>query len=95
MSGTLESLQPDGVLAATARHLLGKLGLHEPAPEQTEDLDAELVRLVESELGSDWARKVSPSFDARRAVLLDDRCADPLDHALSEQPVRLRLVADP
>ncbi len=64
---------PDGVLASTARHLLGQLGLHEPAPEDTDDLDAELVRLVESELGSDWARKVSPSFDARRAVLLDDR----------------------
>jgi fatty acid synthase len=66
---------PDGVLASTARHLLGKLGLNEPAPETAEDLDAELVKLVESELGSDWARKVSPSFDARRAVLLDDRWA--------------------
>ncbi len=65
----------DGVLASTARHLLNKLGLHEPAAEETEDLDAELVKLVEAELGSDWARKVSPSFDARRAVLLDDRWA--------------------
>ena len=33
------------------------------------------MKLVESELGSDWARKVAPSFDARRAVLLDDRWA--------------------
>ncbi len=33
------------------------------------------MQLVESELGSDWARKVAPSFDARRAVLLDDRWA--------------------
>ncbi len=66
---------PDGVLASTARHLLGKLGLRTPEPEETDDLDAELVRLVESELGSDWARKVAPSFDARRAVLLDDRWA--------------------
>ncbi len=66
---------PDGVLASTARHLLGKLGLDEPAPEQVEDLDAELVKLVETELGSDWARKVTPTFDARRAVLLDDRWA--------------------
>ncbi len=66
----------DGVLASTARHLLGRLGLADPAAvEETDDLDAELVRLVESELGSDWARKVSPSFDARRAVLLDDRWA--------------------
>ena len=32
-------------------------------------------KLVESELGSDWARKVAPSFDERRAVLLDDRWA--------------------
>ena len=65
----------DGVLASTARHLLNQLGLREPAPEETENLDAELVELVEKELGSDWARKVSPSFDARRAVLLDDRWA--------------------
>ncbi|MEO5652615.1 MAG: fatty acid synthase subunit beta domain-containing protein [Marmoricola sp.] len=66
---------PDGLLASTARHLLDKLGLHTPSFEEVEDLDAELVRLVESELGSDWVRKVSPSFDARRAVLLDDRWA--------------------
>ena len=65
----------DGVLASTARHLLGKLGLTEPAVEEADDLDAELVQLVESELGSDWARKVAPSFDERRAVLLDDRWA--------------------
>ena len=67
---------PDGVLASTARHLLGKLGLADEAvADAGDDLDAELVKLVESELGSDWARKVSPSFDARRAVLLDDRWA--------------------
>ncbi len=53
---------PDGVLASTARHLLGKLGLADAGVEtdSDEDLDAELVKLVESELGSDWARKVSP-----------------------------------
>ena len=53
---------PDGVLASTARHLLGKLGLADAGVEtdSEEDLDAELVKLVESELGSDWARKVSP-----------------------------------
>ncbi len=66
----------DGVLASTARHLLGKLGLADQAVlEAGDDLDAELVKLVETELGSDWARKVSPSFDAKRAVLLDDRWA--------------------
>ena len=41
----------------------------------TTRLDRELVQLVESELGSDWARKVAPTFDERRAVLLDDRWA--------------------
>ncbi|SDT16126.1 fatty acid synthase, bacterial type [Nocardioides scoriae] len=67
---------PDGVLASTARHLLGQLGLGEPGLEESgPDLDAELVALVERELGSDWARKVAPSFDAKRAVLLDDRWA--------------------
>ncbi len=66
----------DGVLASTARHLLNKLGLADAGvTDDGEDLDAELVKLVESELGSDWARKVSPSFDGRRAVLLDDRWA--------------------
>ncbi len=64
-------------LASTARHLLGKLGLADAGvdTDDSSDLDAELVQLVESELGSDWARKVAPSFDARRAVLLDDRWA--------------------
>ena len=66
---------PDGVLASTARHLLGRLGLDAPPALESDDLDAELVALVESELGSDWARKVTPTFDARRAVLLDDRWA--------------------
>ena len=65
----------DGVLASTARHLLNKLGLAEPAVAEEDDLDRELVQLVETELGSDWARKVSPTFDARRAVLIDDRWA--------------------
>ena len=66
----------DGILASTARHLLGKLGLADESVLETgDDLDAELVQLVETELGSDWARKVSPSFDAKRAVLLDDRWA--------------------
>ncbi|GAB3663875.1 type I polyketide synthase [Nocardioides korecus] len=68
----------DGVLATTARHLLGRLGLGDAGvgePDEQAGLDAELARLVESELGPDWARKVSPAFDARRAVLLDDRWA--------------------
>ena len=60
----------DGVLASTARHLLGQLGLADQAVLETgDDLDAELVKLVETELGSDWARKVSPSFDANDNTL--------------------------
>ncbi len=68
----------DGVLASTARHLLGRLGLAEdgsPVEDEQAALDAELAQLVETELGPDWAKKVSPTFDARRAVLLDDRWA--------------------
>ncbi|GAB3991546.1 fatty acid synthase subunit beta domain-containing protein [Nocardioides marmoraquaticus] len=68
---------PSGVLATTARQLLAQLGLADQgvALESDDDLDAELVALVESELGSDWAKKVAPGFDAKRAVLLDDRWA--------------------
>ncbi|QWC84843.1 DUF1729 domain-containing protein [Nocardioidaceae bacterium] len=73
----------DGVLAGTARDLLGRLGLadHGHGPDvldetpDSADLDAELARLVETELGSDWARAVTGTFDERRAVLLDDRWA--------------------
>ncbi|PJJ58205.1 fatty acid synthase [Mumia flava] len=67
---------PDGVLASTARHLLAQLDLDETAPAaEADDADAEVLALVESELGSDWARTVAPAFDARRALLLDDRWA--------------------
>ncbi len=67
---------PDGALASAARVILDKLGLT-PAVEHTEvdDTDAAIVELVDSELGSDWAQRVAPAFDARRAVLLDDRWA--------------------
>ncbi|MGV9719926.1 fatty acid synthase subunit beta domain-containing protein [Nocardia beijingensis] len=64
----------DGVLATAARVVLEQLGLSErvSAPEVTED---SLVDLVSAELGSDWPRLVAPAFDARKAVLLDDRWA--------------------
>ncbi|MEA3527065.1 fatty acid synthase subunit beta domain-containing protein [Nocardia sp. CDC186] len=64
----------DGVLATAARVVLEQLGLSErvSAPEATED---SLVDLVSAELGSDWPRLVAPAFDARKAVLLDDRWA--------------------
>ncbi len=64
----------DGVLATAARVVLDQLGLTEQvsAPEAT---DTSLVDLVSAELGSDWPRLVAPAFDARKAVLLDDRWA--------------------
>ncbi|HEX2286110.1 MAG TPA: acyltransferase domain-containing protein, partial [Mycobacterium sp.] len=64
----------DGVLASAARLILNQLGLDAPVslPEPT---DAELIDLVTAELGSDWPRLVAPVFDARKAVLFDDRWA--------------------
>ncbi len=64
----------DGVLASAARLVLEQLGLGDrvSAPEAAED---SLIDLVSSELGSDWPRLVAPAFDARKAVLLDDRWA--------------------
>ncbi len=64
----------DGVLASAARLVLEQLGLNErtSVPEAT---DEGLVDLVSAELGSDWPRLVAPAFDARKAVLLDDRWA--------------------
>ena len=37
--------------------------------------DAELIDLVTAELGSDWPRLVAPVFDAKKAVVFDDRWA--------------------
>ncbi|MFI6773186.1 fatty acid synthase subunit beta domain-containing protein [Nocardia sp. NPDC050412] len=64
----------DGVLATAARVVLEQLGLAEQvsAPEASDDT---LVDLVSAELGSDWPRLVAPAFDARKAVLIDDRWA--------------------
>ncbi|WP_280353564.1 type I polyketide synthase [Nocardia otitidiscaviarum] len=64
----------DGVLAQAARVILESLGHAEQlsAPEATDDT---LVDLVSAELGSDWPRLVAPAFDARKAVLIDDRWA--------------------
>ncbi|MDO4762330.1 MAG: DUF1729 domain-containing protein [Corynebacterium sp.] len=68
-----------GVLAATARTILHNLGLDEKANgldlDNEADADAALYELVSKELGSDWPRQVAPSFDANKAVLLDDRWA--------------------
>ncbi len=65
----------DGVLASAARMVLGQLGLDSPVTALPTASDAELVDLVTSELGSDWPRLVAPSFDAKKAVVLDDRWA--------------------
>lgn len=67
-----------GVLAATARTILEQLGLnHQPktAEMEPEEADATIFEMVSRELGKDWPRLVSQSFDARKAVLIDDRWA--------------------
>ncbi len=64
----------NGVLASAARLVLEQLGFAEQAAAVV-DTDTDLVDLVSAELGSDWPRLVAPAFDARRAVLLDDRWA--------------------
>ncbi|MBF6351417.1 DUF1729 domain-containing protein [Nocardia flavorosea] len=64
----------DGVLASAARLVLEQLGLNEQV-SAAETTDDGLVDLVSAELGSDWPRLVAPAFDARKAVLIDDRWA--------------------
>uniref|UniRef100_UPI0025DBFB4B beta-ketoacyl synthase N-terminal-like domain-containing protein n=1 Tax=Mycolicibacterium sp. TaxID=2320850 RepID=UPI0025DBFB4B len=66
---------PDGVLVSAARLVLDRLGVDVPVSAQDASADAELLDLVTGELGSDWPRLVAPAFDARKAVLLDDRWA--------------------
>ena len=65
----------NGVLAATARYLLGELGVAAPAPEPGRDENAAVVEAVTAELGADWPAQVAPRFDARKAILFDDRWA--------------------
>jgi len=73
-----------GVLATTARTLLEALGLAAPAGDSAEALaeaatdsaaTQALVAAVDAELGTGWLASVTPAFDARRAVLIDDRWA--------------------
>ena len=64
----------NGVLATAARQVLSQLGLVEEAPE-TPETDNTLFETVEAELGSGWAKTVTPVFDGKRAVLFDDRWA--------------------
>ncbi len=65
----------DGVLASAARLVLNQLGLDDPLSASPAASDAELIDLVTAELGADWPRLVAPVFDARKAVLFDDRWA--------------------
>ncbi|QUR69872.1 type I polyketide synthase [Mycobacterium spongiae] len=65
----------DGVLASAARLVLGQLGLDDPVSALPAATDAELIDLVTAELGADWPRLVAPTFDAKKAVVFDDRWA--------------------
>ncbi|GFG75256.1 type I polyketide synthase [Mycobacterium botniense] len=65
----------DGVLASAARLVLNQLGLDDPVTTPPAAADSELIDLVTAELGADWPRLVAPVFDARKAVLFDDRWA--------------------
>ena len=65
----------DGVLASTAKFVLNQLGVAAPVTEDGVDENAAVVAAVESELGSDWPKQVEPRFDARKAILFDDRWA--------------------
>lgn len=65
----------EGILAQTARFVLNTLGIHEPSVAPEDDENAAVVAAVEAELGSDWPSQVAPRFDARKAILFDDRWA--------------------
>ncbi|CDO89801.1 type I polyketide synthase [Mycobacterium triplex] len=65
----------DGVLASAARLVLGQLGLDDAVSAAPVATDAELIDLVTAELGSEWPRLVAPAFEAKKAVLFDDRWA--------------------
>ncbi|BBZ71127.1 type I polyketide synthase [Mycobacterium paraseoulense] len=65
----------DGVLASAARLILNQLGHDDPVSAMPTATDAELIDLVTAELGADWPRLVAPTFDAKKAVVFDDRWA--------------------
>ena len=81
-----ETVDPEAVRAYTerlesaledsARAALAALGREETPIEQVENTaPAALEQLVATELGPEWRQRVAPAFDARKAVLLDDRWA--------------------
>jgi fatty acid synthase len=67
-----------GILATTARQVLGQLGLTEVV-EATADETAlnnqAVVDAVTAELGQDWFTRVQPAFSEKKVVYLDDRWA--------------------
>lgn len=65
----------DGILAATAKFVLAKLGVEAPKAETESDENAAVVSAVEAELGADWPKQVAPRFDELKAILFDDRWA--------------------
>ncbi len=80
---------PNGVLASAARMVLNQLGLDNAVNAPQAATDAELIDLVTAELGSDWPRLVAPVFDAKKAVVFDDRWA-----SAREDLVRIWLADD-
>ncbi|MGL4306445.1 MAG: fatty acid synthase subunit beta domain-containing protein, partial [Mycobacteriaceae bacterium] len=68
----------DGVLVSAARLILTQLGhaeISELATDAAATANEEILDLVSAELGPEWPRLVAPAFDAKKAVLLDDRWA--------------------
>ncbi|WP_231998692.1 type I polyketide synthase [Nocardioides baekrokdamisoli] len=62
-------------LVSTAKHLLAKFEPAAVATAEDANDDAALIAHVERELGTGWITATAPAFDAKRAVLLDDRWA--------------------
>ena len=68
----------ESALEDSARSLLEALGREDAAhgddSEHGEEAvhDKHLADLVSAELGPDWAQRVAPAFDAKKAVLFDD-----------------------
>ncbi|WP_018143474.1 type I polyketide synthase [Alloscardovia criceti] len=65
----------NGVLAQTARFILRSIGAQPEVTERAEENNADVIAAVEAELGSNWVQQVAPRFDARKAMLIDDRWA--------------------
>ena len=69
----------DGILAASARHVLAALDLDQPEiadfDHGEEEETAVVLAAVRAELGVNWSSTVAPVFDERKAILLDDRWA--------------------